>query len=420
MTTNTTEDKGSAFEWWMIANIAIGAGFSAFVALLIPPYVSEATGNAAAAGIVMAIISLAAVLGPVLGGLADKYRAHRLIMNLGVLGMAVAFAMYALSAETNSLFAIDAIVMGASIAAVSAVAPVFVVGARLPKKLEAKRLTTYNLVAPVGQVLGGMMLGVVATAGWSYTQRFWLAAAVMLVAFVVTWLTSKKPAERIALAMDADAIEAEVRAEVEETVKARNTGIKGVLFSAFGAYLLVLVLSSVANNGINNQIANIMPNVYGIDEATTSALISLAGLLNIGFFLLAGWWMGRSSSLMLITTGHLLRLVGALGMAVLGMMTDSPVADWWRLHADGLSRRAFRALGPTGDGRPLRHHCRGRGQRLGHRRLGHRLLPGQHHRRFPGRFDRLQRHQLDGCHLRRTGRAGALLHRLAGRTEKAG
>jgi predicted MFS family arabinose efflux permease len=232
--------------------------------------------------------------------------------------------MYALSAETNSLFAIHAIVMGASIAAVSAVAPVFVVGARLPKKLEAKRLTTYNLVAPVGQVLGGMLLGVVATAGWSYTQRFWLAAAVMLVAFVVTWLTSKKPAERIALAMDADAIEAEVRAEVEDKVKARSTGIKGVLFSAFGAYLLVLVLSSVANNGINNQIANIMPNVYGIDEATTSALISLAGLLNIGFFLLAGWWMGRSSSLMLITTGHLLRLVGALGMALLGMMTDSP------------------------------------------------------------------------------------------------
>ena len=159
MTTDAPQEKGSAFEWWMIANIAIGAGFSAFVALLIPPYVSEATGNAAAAGIVMAIISLAAVLGPVLGGLADKYRAHRLIMNLGVLGMAVAFAMYALSAETNSLFAIDAIVMGASIAAVSAVAPVFVVGARLPKKLEAKRLTTYNLVAPVGQVLGGACWG---------------------------------------------------------------------------------------------------------------------------------------------------------------------------------------------------------------------------------------------------------------------
>ncbi len=41
----------------MISNLAIGAGFSAFVALLIPPYVTEATGNAAEAGIVMAIIA---------------------------------------------------------------------------------------------------------------------------------------------------------------------------------------------------------------------------------------------------------------------------------------------------------------------------------------------------------------------------
>ncbi len=76
--------------------------------------------------------------------------------------------------------------------------------------------------------------------------------------------------------MDAVQIEAKAEPEVEETVKARNTGIKGVLFSTFGVYLLILILSSVANNGINNQIANILPNVYGIDQATTSAL-DLAG-----------------------------------------------------------------------------------------------------------------------------------------------
>ena len=114
----------------------------------------------------MAVISLAAVLGPVLGGLADKYRAHRLVMSLGVLGMAIAFAPCTRSRPTaTALFALDAIVMGVSIAAVSAVAPVFVVGARLPKKLEAKRLTTYNLVAPVGQVVGGMLLGAAADSG---------------------------------------------------------------------------------------------------------------------------------------------------------------------------------------------------------------------------------------------------------------
>ncbi len=78
MTAQTMEansnGKGPAFEWWMVSFFAVGAGFSAFVSLLIPPFVTEATGSAADAGIVMAIISLAAVLGPVLGGwLANQF-----------------------------------------------------------------------------------------------------------------------------------------------------------------------------------------------------------------------------------------------------------------------------------------------------------------------------------------------------------
>ena len=80
-------DEGRPFEWWMSSNFAMGAGFSAFMALLIPPYVTEVTSDAAAAGAVMAVISLAAVLGPVLGTFADRHAAHRLVMSLGVLGM---------------------------------------------------------------------------------------------------------------------------------------------------------------------------------------------------------------------------------------------------------------------------------------------------------------------------------------------
>ena len=319
--TSKNNGKGSSFEPWMISNIAIGAGFSAFVVLLIPPYVTDVTGNAADVGVVMAIISLAAVLGPVLGGFADKYLAHRLVMSLGVLGMALGFAAYALSAETTSLYALDAILMGVSIAAVSAVAPVFIVGAGLPQALQAKRLTTFNLVAPVGQVFGGVMLAAAAAAGWSYTQRFWLAAAVMALAFLVTWFTSAKPEKRIRAA----SAEAGEKAEQREKGEAKKVGLRTVLLSTFGVYLLVLILSSMANNGINNQIANIMPNVYGIDAATTSALISLAGLLNIVFFFAAGAWMGRSGAMPSFMMGNVLRLVGALGLAVLGLVANAPV-----------------------------------------------------------------------------------------------
>jgi MFS family permease len=315
--TSTKKATGPSFEWWMVSNLAMGAGFSAFVALLIPPFVTESTGNAADAGIVMAIISLAAVLGPVLGGFADKYRAHRLIMSLGVLGMALAFAMYAISAEAKAILALDAILMGVSIAAISAVAPVFIVGANLPKALEAKRLTTFNLIAPVGQVLGGVLLGVAARAGGSYIQGFWLSAVVLFVVFLITWFSSAGPAKRILLPED--------KADEAIEGKKKSFGLGKVLLSTFGMYLLILVLSSTANNGLNNQIANLLPNVFGVDSATTSGLISLAGLLNIVFLLGAGAWMGRKGPMPVFVAGNVFRLVGSLGLALLGMVAQSPL-----------------------------------------------------------------------------------------------
>ena len=312
---NGQQAKGPAFQWWMISFFGFGAGFQAFVSLLIPPYVTEATGNAANAGIVMAIISLAAVLGPVLGGFADKYRAHRLVLNLGMFGMALAFAAYALSAGDSLVTALDAILMGASIAAINAVAPVFILGAGLSQALQAKRLTTLNLMAPIGQVVGGALLGAAASAGWAYSQRFWLAAGFILLAALVVFFTSGKAAERIQVAAPTAAGDE----------KQKSTGLKQVLFSTFGVYLLILILSSIGNNGVNAQIANILPNVYGIDEATTSGLISLAGLLSIGAMFLAGAWMARSGATVDFTGGNIIRLVGVAAMALLGLVANAPL-----------------------------------------------------------------------------------------------
>ena len=46
-------------------------------------------------------------MGLVLGGFADRYRAHRLILSLGVFGMA-----FALAADKTTFMAIDTIIMG--------------------------------------------------------------------------------------------------------------------------------------------------------------------------------------------------------------------------------------------------------------------------------------------------------------------
>ncbi|GMQ86357.1 MAG: hypothetical protein BMS9Abin07_1931 [Acidimicrobiia bacterium] len=303
------------FEWWMLSNFAMGAGYSAFVSLLIPPYVKEITGDASAAGVVMAIIALGALLGPALGMFADKYSAHRLLLVLGVGGMALAFVMLALSSESTELFAIDAIVMGVGVAAVSAVGPVFIVGARLSQAVEAKQLTTYSLMMPTGQLVGGLLLA--AVAGWTFTQRFWLGAGVMAVAFMIVWFTSTDPNRRLQAATAAG------DRDNEAVKEARKASLKQVFFSLFGVYLLVLTLSSVANNGVNSQIANILPSVYGMSEQMTSTMVGLAGLLNIILFFPAGRWMARSGGFSPFTAGIIARFAAGVGMAVAGLATGN-------------------------------------------------------------------------------------------------
>ena len=320
--TASLSSEGRPFEWWMTANFAMGAGFSAFMALLIPPYVTEVTSDAAAAGAVMAVISLAAVLGPVLGTFADRHAAHRIVMSLGVLGMAVGFAAFAFASDSSTFYAIDSIVLGVSTAAVAAVGPVFIVGANLSQALEAKRMTWYSLSMPAGQVAGGALIGAAAAAGWSYSNRFWIASVFCLVMAAVTWLTSKGAEERLHAVMYRDDAGAEADSDTsDEKLKAP---LKAVLWSSFGLFLLVTTLTSVANNGINSQISNIMPNVYGVSEAETSTLISAAGLLNIALFIVAGKMMAKRGNIPTYSLGVLMRFVGALGMAVVGLIAGSP------------------------------------------------------------------------------------------------
>jgi len=314
-TANDKKAIGPAFEWWMIAYFGLGAGFSAFVRLLIPPYITEATGSAAAAGVVMATMSLSAVVAPTLGGFADRYRAHRLVLNLGMFGIALAFVAYALSAGDALVTALDAILLGVSVAAINAIAPVFIVSAGLSQKLQAKRLTTLNVLAPLGQTVGGAILGWAATAGMTYDQRFWIAAFFMFGSGLIVLFSTAKPAARIQVASAPDANSAEGQT---------SPGLKQVLFSTFGIYLLILIFSSVAFNGFNAQVANIFPKVFGFSEALTSSVISLAGLLGIVGFFIAGAWMARSGSTPVYTGGTILRVVGIAALALLGAIGSMP------------------------------------------------------------------------------------------------
>jgi predicted MFS family arabinose efflux permease len=207
--------------------------------------------------------------------------------------------------------------MGVAIAALAAVGPVFIVGAQLPADVEARQLTTFSLMMPAGQLAGGLALATVTS--WSFTARFWLGAGIMAVAVVVVWFATSEPDRRLKAAMAAGT------SDPVAPRKARKASLKQVFVSLFGIYILVLTLSSAAYNGVNAQIANIMPEVYGMSEQMTSTMIGLAGLLNIVLFFPAGRWMARRGGFSPFTAGIIARFAAAVGMAAVGAALDNAV-----------------------------------------------------------------------------------------------
>jgi predicted MFS family arabinose efflux permease len=149
-----------------------------------------------------------------------------------------------------------------------------------------------------------------------------MAAGVMAVLFVATVLTTADPVRSLHAAMDRS--DGNPPDSLDTSAKPARLSLRTVLWSTFGVFLLVTVLSSLAVNGINSQISNIMPKVYGLSDAETSTLISAAGLLNIALFLPAGKLMARRGATAVYSVGVTMRLFGAAGMAVVGLVSGAP------------------------------------------------------------------------------------------------
>src|SRR5262245_45748158 len=119
------------FEPWMLTNVAAGAVSSSFIILLVQPYITDVTGSASKAGVVFALISLAAMLGPVIGRFADTYHAHKACYALSFLGMGLGFAILALDAHSDTFHGLVAILFGVVIAAQGIIGMTMILGSGL-------------------------------------------------------------------------------------------------------------------------------------------------------------------------------------------------------------------------------------------------------------------------------------------------
>src|SRR6476661_1756916 len=126
------DNAARPFELWMTSNLALGLAFNCLLPVLLPSYVLATGGSATDVWVAMAMAGLFALLGPWIGRLAGRRRAHRSTQVLGMAGMAMGLMMLTLAPGDSLSIVLAIAVMGIGAAAVTVAAPTFVRATNLP------------------------------------------------------------------------------------------------------------------------------------------------------------------------------------------------------------------------------------------------------------------------------------------------
>lgn len=305
--------KEPAFELWMLAHFALGMAQITLFPVIIIRYVTDVTGSAANAGILIALVGLAALIAPVVGRLADQYMAHRLVLFLGLLAMSLGFIGFALDVPTL-VYALSGLVFGIGLATVTTLGPAIIVGSPLSREAIAKKLTAYNILFPAGQLTGGIIMVIIA--GLSYPNQSWVAFGVLTLLALIVWFSSGKAAGRV--------VKREV-AQPERTQAIQQPAQRPKIFTpSFSILLIMLVIGGLGFTTIVGQVANVMNFSFGMAERSTSAVLSIVGLVNMGMYVVAGRWLLRSGGLATFRGAYFLHVGGLIGLTIASFFT--PIA----------------------------------------------------------------------------------------------
>ncbi|MFA0441377.1 hypothetical protein BCU70_15305 [Vibrio sp. 10N.286.49.C2] len=271
--------KKLGLEGWFSAHFAYGIVQIVFIPIMLPSFILARTGSATQAGLAMGLFGLAGLFAPLIGILADKFKAHRLAQGLGLVSYLLAGAFFLVAGQAFIFMAIGSVLFGTGSAILLMLNPVFITFAGYDEKTEAMKLGRMAQTLIFGSLLAGVALAAVTGMGWSYEARFIAMMVLVAVLLVVTMMTNKKAAQRIV-----DNAEMVAQKNSEESVE--KVSMTKVLFSNFGLFLLAVGLLCAGQGAFQAQYPNLMENAYDVVQSMSAANLSIASVL--GLFVLVG------------------------------------------------------------------------------------------------------------------------------------
>ena len=309
-----TEHKGipgtaeaGGFQPWYLMNLFSALLWPGVFAVLLQTYALKITGSAADTGLIMGIGGIGALLSPVFGNIADRYRAHRPLQILAWAIVATSIATLAFSVN-EMVFLVAALCFGVGMAPAGMISTVYVVGAGLSQESESRAMGAFQRMYFVGIVLGGFMVAGLLRSGLSDTVMFLICAGIAVICLFLALFTTRDIAARVA--------DHAAQSVATATPTAPETFTLGDLVkSAFGLTVLAVFLNHVGFIAIAGQYTNFFSGGFGIDPSIVTSVNSLGVLGSLLVIGAVGKWMGRRGPIPAAVNAMAAR--AALGAALL-------------------------------------------------------------------------------------------------------
>jgi MFS family permease len=308
-------------EPWYFSYALLGAMLAGLAPILLPLAVSR-TGTPAEVGLVMAAFNLGGLAAPLWGGLADRYRLHRLLLVGGLLVVTAGMALFAFS-QSASAWLVLALVQGIGVAAASTVANLFIVEEHDRSEWDV-RIGWLQTFYGAGQVAGLLAAGILSR--FNLNAGLLVAAGVTALAAVLGWLTTRTPPKksetRPVLLQAAPHGEWAMNSPQRMYHFLNLNGLKHlgeVVRSSFGLFIALWLISFAGAAGVFSLFPVWMEKVYSVNSTVSSTGFALAAALGLALYTPAGNWTRRFGAGPVLRIGMAVRLLAFLGLLILGV-----------------------------------------------------------------------------------------------------
>ena len=327
--------KGPVHHWiepWYLAYAILGALASGLAAILIPLVVTNSGGSSTQLGAAIAALNVGALFAPVWGWAADRSLAYRAIFLSGFLLIAAGFLGFTVLHGFGA-WLISAYLVGFGTGASNTVASLFVVEFT-PESEWSQRISLLQTFNALGAILGMAIAGLLQPAFGTFVAALLVIPAIPVGGWGL-------PVPRGAFHIPRLRLHARHMAHLTRRggpnavavvghlhrLRLSDWSRLGVIFnSAFGVFLGSWFLFSVGISSFSSLYPVLMLRSFGVGVATSSMWMSIATLVSIPLYNLAGRLSLRYGPVQLLSAGICARMIALITLGVVAYLHPSSPA----------------------------------------------------------------------------------------------